>query len=57
MGQHEHWAIFIEGEEVQWTFGDPREDFQQSASIDRMYDGFINCLKFVSNKKRYKWDC
>jgi hypothetical protein len=25
----EHWAIFVEGNEVKWTFGDPKEDFQQ----------------------------
>ncbi len=29
MVEHEHWAIFVEGEEVKWTFGDPKEDFQQ----------------------------
>ncbi|MHA1975973.1 MAG: hypothetical protein ACW98F_12745 [Candidatus Hodarchaeales archaeon] len=29
MAQHEHWAIFIEGEEVKWTFGEPKDDFQQ----------------------------
>jgi len=25
----EHWAIFVEGNEVKWTFGDPKEEFQQ----------------------------
>ena len=29
MGHEEHWAIFVEGEEVKWTFGDPKEEFQQ----------------------------
>ncbi|MHA2389675.1 MAG: hypothetical protein ACXACW_13230, partial [Candidatus Hodarchaeales archaeon] len=29
MTLHEHWAIFVEGEEVKWTFGEPKEDFQQ----------------------------
>ncbi len=32
MKQKENWAIFIEGTEVKWTFGEPQIEFQQIVS-------------------------
>jgi len=28
LNQKEHWAIFVEGTEIKWTFGDPSVEFQ-----------------------------
>jgi hypothetical protein len=32
MRQKENWAIFVEGTEVKWTFGEPQVEFQQIVS-------------------------
>ena len=26
MRNEEHWAIFVEGDEIKWSFGDPKEE-------------------------------